>query len=85
MSSSAQPVSAPFDHLSRGAFAVGAGLLAVSAASIAAYSTGNRDHATLLLTYAGGMAMLLTQCRFPVVLGICPSASEAAPGAGSPR
>lgn len=72
MSSSAQPVAAPFDHISRGAFAVAAALLAVSAASIAAYSTGNRGNATLLLTYAGGMAMLLTPCRFPVVLGIVP-------------
>ena len=32
----------------------------------------SQDHATLLLAYAGGMAMLLTPCRFPVVLGIVP-------------
>ena len=72
MSSSAQPAVSPFGHISRGSFAVAAALLAVSIASIAAYSTGNRDNATLLLTYAGGMAMLLTPCRFPVVLGIVP-------------
>ena len=63
MSSSAEPVFAPpLNQMSRGAFAVAAGLLAVSAASLVAYSTGNRDNATLLLTYAGGMAM----SRFPV-------------------
>src|SRR5581483_10739736 len=28
--------------------------------------------ATLLLAYVGGMAMLMTPCRFPVVLGIVP-------------
>ena len=32
----------------------------------------SQDQATLLLAYAGGMAMLLTPCRFPVVLGIVP-------------
>ena len=32
----------------------------------------SQDHATLLLAYVGGMAMLLTPCRFPVVLGIVP-------------
>ena len=32
----------------------------------------NQDQATLLLAYVGGMAMLLTPCRFPVVLGIVP-------------
>jgi cytochrome c-type biogenesis protein len=32
----------------------------------------SQDHATLLLAYIGGMAMLLTPCRFPVVLGIVP-------------
>jgi cytochrome c biogenesis protein CcdA len=75
MSSSAQPVAVSFGkpaRVSRGPLAIGAALLAVSAASIAAYSTGNRDNATLLLTYAGGMAMLLTPCRFPIVLGIVP-------------
>ena len=72
MSSSAQPAFALFSQISRGAFALAAGLLAVSAAGIAAYSTGNHGNATLLLTYAGGMAMLLTPCRFPVILGIVP-------------
>jgi cytochrome c-type biogenesis protein len=47
-------------------------LLAVSVLSVIAFSTGNRNNATLLLTYAGGMAMLLTPCRFPIVLGIVP-------------
>lgn len=83
MSSSAEPVFAPpVNQMSRGAFAVGAGLLAVSAASVVAYSTGNRDNATLLLTYAGGMAMLLTPCRFPVVLGIVPLCKRGSAGRG---
>jgi cytochrome c-type biogenesis protein len=82
MSSSAQPALAPFDHMSRGAFAVAAGLLAVSVASIVTYSTGNRGDATLLLTYAGGMAMLLTPCRFPVVLGIVPLCKRGSAGRG---
>lgn len=82
MSSSAQPVVAPLGQMSRGAFAAAAGLLAVSAASIVAYSTGNRDNATLLLTYAGGMAMLLTPCRFPVILGIVPLCKRGSAGRG---
>ena len=82
MSSIAQPVVAPAGQMSRGAFAVAAGLLAVSAASIVAYSTGNHGNATLLLTYAGGMAMLLTPCRFPVVLGIVPLCKRGSTGRG---
>ena len=82
MSSSAQPVFAPLRRMSSGAFAVAAGLLAVSAASIVAYSTGDRGNATLLLTYAGGMAMLLTPCRFPVVLGIVPLCKRGSAGRG---
>ncbi|MSO30818.1 MAG: hypothetical protein EXQ48_07745 [Acidobacteria bacterium] len=82
MSSSVQPAVSPFGHISRGSFAVAAALLAVSAASIAAYSTGNRDNGTLLLTYAGGMVMLLTPCRFPVVLGIVPLCRRGSAGRG---
>mgnify|MGYP003352296836 CR=1 FL=1 len=62
MSTSVQPVAVSFGpppKVSRGPMAIGAALLAVSAASIVAYSTGSRGDATLLLTYAGGMAMLL--------------------------
>jgi cytochrome c biogenesis protein CcdA len=70
------------DQLSRVAFSVALGLLAVSVGSIVAFSTGNHDNATLLLTYAGGMAMLLTPCRFPVVLGIVPLCKRGSAGRG---
>jgi cytochrome c-type biogenesis protein len=85
MSTSVQPVAVSFGpppKVSRGPMAIGAALLAVSAASIAAYSTGSRGDATLLLTYAGGMAMLLTPCRFPVVLGIVPLCKRGSAGRG---
>jgi len=87
MSTSAQPVAVSFGRpsparVSRGPLAIAAALLAVSAASIVAYSTGNRGNATLLLTYAGGMAMLLTPCRFPVVLGIVPLCKRGTAGHG---
>jgi len=64
------------------AFIVALGLLAVSAASIAAFSAGSQENATLLLAYAGGMAMLLTPCRFPVVLGIVPLCRRGGAGRG---
>ena len=67
---------------SRVAFASAFGLLAVSAAGIAAFSTGRPEHGTLLLAYAGGMAMLLTPCRFPVVLGIVPLCRRGGTGRG---
>lgn len=85
MSTSSQPVAVSFGppaRVSRGPLAIAAVLLAVSAASIIAYSTGDRGSATLLLTYAGGMAMLLTPCRFPVVLGIVPLCKRGSPGRG---
>jgi cytochrome c-type biogenesis protein len=42
----------------------------------------SQDYATLLLAYAGGMAMLLTPCRFPVVLGIVPLCKRGGRGRG---
>jgi cytochrome c biogenesis protein CcdA len=50
----------------------GAALLAGSALTILTFSLQQYNGVTLLLAYAGGMAMLLTPCRFPVVLGIVP-------------
>jgi cytochrome c-type biogenesis protein len=78
----ALPRLASSDRLPQVAFVVALGLLAVSVGSIAAFSTGNLDDATLLLAYAGGMAMLLTPCRFPVVLGIVPLCKRGSPGRG---
>ena len=82
MNSSALPRLASSDPRSRVAFAVALGLLAVSAGSIAAFSSGSHENATLLLAYAGGMAMLLTPCRFPVVLGIVPLCKRGGTGRG---
>jgi len=47
-------------------------LLGLSLVTILTFSVHRFEGATLLLAYAGGMAMLLTPCRFPVVLGIVP-------------
>jgi cytochrome c-type biogenesis protein len=47
-------------------------LLGFSLITILTFSLHRYEGATLLLAYAGGMAMLLTPCRFPVVLGIVP-------------
>jgi cytochrome c-type biogenesis protein len=47
-------------------------LLGLSLVTIVTFSRHRFEGATLLLAYAGGMAMLLTPCRFPVVLGIVP-------------
>lgn len=47
-------------------------LLGLSLVTILTLSVHRFEGATLLLAYAGGMAMLLTPCRFPVVLGIVP-------------
>ena len=86
MSTSAQPVPVSFgrqpSRVSRGPLVIAGVLLAVSVASIVAYSTGDRGSATLLLTYAGGMAMLLTPCRFPIVLGIVPLCKRGSAGRG---
>ena len=85
MSTSSQPVAVSFgrpSRVSRGPLMIAAALLAVSTASIVAYSMGDRGNATLLLTYAGGMAMLLTPCRFPVVLGIVPLCKRGSAGRG---
>lgn len=51
---------------------VGMALLVVSIATIATFSMQRYEGAPLLLAYAGGMAMLLTPCRFPVVLAVVP-------------
>jgi len=47
-------------------------LLGFSIITIVTFSMQRYESATLLLAYTGGMAMLLTPCRFPVVLGIVP-------------
>ena len=54
-------------------------LLGLSVVTILTFSTHRYENTTLLLAYAGGMAMLLTPCRFPVVLGIVPLCRGAVP------
>jgi len=60
----------------------GGALLAGSIITILTFSLQRYDGVTLLLAYAGGMAMLLTPCRFPVVLGIVPLCKKGSPGRG---
>lgn len=61
---------------------IGAALLAVSVVTILTFSMQRYESATLLLAYTGGMAMLLTPCRFPVVLGIVPLCKRGHPARG---
>ena len=60
----------------------GFGLLVVSVAAILTFSMQHYESATLLFAYAGGMAMLLTPCRFPVVLAIVPLCRRGHPARG---
>jgi cytochrome c-type biogenesis protein len=60
----------------------GGALLAGSVLTILTFSMQQYAGVTLLLAYAGGMAMLLTPCRFPVVLGIVPLCKRGSPGRG---
>ncbi len=60
----------------------GGALLAGSILTILTFSLQRYDGVTLLLAYAGGMAMLLTPCRFPVVLGIVPLCKKGSAGRG---
>lgn len=60
----------------------GGALLAGSIVTILTFSLQRYDGVTLLLAYAGGMAMLLTPCRFPVVLGIVPLCKKGSAGRG---
>jgi cytochrome c-type biogenesis protein len=57
-------------------------LLVLSIVTILTFSMQRYESATLLLAYAGGMAMLLTPCRFPVVLGIVPLCRRGHPARG---
>ena len=61
--------------------ATGLALLAVSIFAILTFSLQQYESATLLFAYAGGMAMLLTPCRFPVVLAIVPLCRRGIPRA----
>jgi cytochrome c-type biogenesis protein len=61
---------------------VAGALLVACAATIVTFSIERYEGATLLLAYAGGMAMLLTPCRFPVVLGIVPLCKRGHPARG---
>lgn len=61
---------------------VATALLALSVVTIVTFSMQRYESATLLLAYAGGMAMLLTPCRFPVVLGIVPLCRQGSPARG---
>src|SRR6185369_3490808 len=61
---------------------VAGALLVACAATIVTFSLQRYESATLLLAYAGGMAMLLTPCRFPVVLGIVPLCKRGHPVRG---
>ena len=63
--------------------ATGLTLLAVSLFAIVTFSVQQYQSATLLFAYAGGMAMLLTPCRFPVVLAIVPLCRRGLPRAAS--
>jgi cytochrome c-type biogenesis protein len=73
--------TAPLDR--RPATIVAGGtLLVLSILIILAFSSMRWEGATLLLAYAGGMAMLLTPCRFPVVLGIVPLCRQGSPARG---
>ena len=60
----------------------GTALLAASIATILTFSMQRYEGAPLLLAYAGGMAMLLTPCRFPVVLAIVPLCKRGHPVRG---
>jgi cytochrome c-type biogenesis protein len=60
----------------------GTALLAVSIITILTFSMQRYESAPLLLAYAGGMAMLLTPCRFPVVLAIVPLCKRGRPARG---
>lgn len=60
----------------------GVALLAVSIITILTFSMQRYESAPLLLAYAGGMAMLLTPCRFPVVLAIVPLCKRGHPARG---
>jgi cytochrome c-type biogenesis protein len=62
--------------------ATGLTLLAVSVFAILTFSIQQDQTATLLFAYAGGMAMLLTPCRFPVVLAIVPLCRRGSPARG---
>jgi cytochrome c-type biogenesis protein len=62
--------------------AAGLTLLAVSLVAILTFSVQQDQSATLLFAYAGGMAMLLTPCRFPVVLAIVPLCRRGHPARG---
>ena len=62
--------------------ATGLTLLAVSLFAIVTFSVQQYESATLLFAYAGGMAMLLTPCRFPVVLAIVPLCRRGHPARG---
>ena len=59
-----------------------AALLGLSVVIILTFSMQRYEGATLALAYAGGMAMLLTPCRFPVVLGIVPLCKRGSPARG---
>jgi cytochrome c-type biogenesis protein len=61
---------------------VAAALLGLSALTILTFSIERYEGATLLLAYTGGMAMLLTPCRFPIVLGIVPLCKRGHPARG---
>jgi cytochrome c-type biogenesis protein len=61
---------------------VGAALLAASVVTIVTFSMQRYEGAPLLLAYAGGMAMLLTPCRFPVVLAVAPLCKRGHPARG---
>ncbi len=60
----------------------GTALLAASIVTILTFSMQRYESAPLLLAYAGGMAMLLTPCRFPVVLAIVPLCKRGHPARG---
>ncbi len=59
-----------------------AALLGLSVVTILTFSMQRYESTTLALAYAGGMAMLLTPCRFPVVLGIVPLCKRGSPARG---
>lgn len=50
----------------------GVALFALCLASVAAFMSGRAGAIPFLLAYTGGMVMLLTPCRFPVVLAVVP-------------
>src|SRR5688572_23325597 len=60
----------------------GTALLVLSIITILTFSMQRYESAPLLLAYAGGMAMLLTPCRFPVVLAIVPLCKRGHPARG---